>query len=262
MTGNRFAEVFEATTQAWGGWVVGPTVLGPEEFAKAGYDYVGFDVQHGYLGDADVAQILLRLEHLPIATAVRLPGTDAAPIGRVLDAGADAVVIAMVETAEQAAEAVAATRYVPGGVRSFGPLRASIGVDPAALEARVSVFVMIETARGLAAVDDICAVEGLAGVYVGPADLAISMGFGPLDAWARPEVTEAMARVQRAATAAGLIAGIHAGTGALGNTAAQWGFRMITLASESQALRAGAAAHLAEARAARQPGDAPGGGYA
>ena len=59
-----------------------------------------------------------------------------APIGRVLDAGADAVIIAMIESAEQAAAAVAATRYAPGGVRSFGPLRATLGNEIAALEAR------------------------------------------------------------------------------------------------------------------------------
>jgi 4-hydroxy-2-oxoheptanedioate aldolase len=109
-------------------------------------DYVGFDVQHGYLDDADVALLLRRLEHVPIATAVRLPSTDPAPIGRVLDAGSDAVIIAMIESADQAAAAVAATRYAPVGVCSFGPLRASLGHDPAALEGRVSVFAMIETA--------------------------------------------------------------------------------------------------------------------
>ena len=125
-------QALAAKEQVWGGWVVGPTIIGPEEFAKAGYDYVGFDVQHGYLDDADVALLLRRLEHVPIATAVRLPSADPAPIGRVLDAGADAVIIAMVESAEQAAAAVAATRYAPAGVRSFGPLRASLGLDPAA----------------------------------------------------------------------------------------------------------------------------------
>ena len=149
MTPSRLQEALAAKEQVWGGWVVGPTIIGPEEFANAGYDYVGFDVQHGYLDDADVALLLRRLEHVPVATAVRLPSADPAPIGRVLDAGADAVIIAMVESAEQAAAAVAATRYAPAGVRSFGPLRASLGLDPAALEARVSVFAMIETAQGL-----------------------------------------------------------------------------------------------------------------
>jgi len=244
---TRLQGALAAKDHIWGGWVVGPTILGPEEFAQAGYDYVGFDVQHGYLDDADVALLLRRLEHVPIATAVRLPSADPAPIGRVLDAGADAVIIAMVESAEQAAAAVAATRYAPAGVRSFGPLRASLGVDTAQLEAAADVHVMIETARGLAALDEICAVPGLSGVYVGPADLAISMGHRPADIWTHPDVGAAMAEIQATAAAAGLVTGIHAGTGTHGKAMAQLGFRMITLASESQALRRGAAAHLSEA---------------
>jgi len=248
MTASRLQETVAAKEQLWGGWVVGPTIIGPEEFASAGYDYVGFDVQHGYLDDADVALLLRRLEHVPIATAVRLPSTDPAAIGRVLDAGADAVVIAMIESAEQAAAAVAATRYPPAGVRSFGPLRASLGLDPAAIEARAAVFAMVETAQGLSALDEICAVPGLSGVYVGPADLAISMGYGPAEAWTNPAVRNAMARIGATASAAGLVAGVHAGTGQRGKAMAQLGFRMITLASESQALRRGAAEHLKEAQ--------------
>jgi 2-keto-3-deoxy-L-rhamnonate aldolase RhmA len=246
---TRLQDALAAKARIWGGWVVGPTIIGPEEFANAGYDYVGFDVQHGYLDDADVALLLRRLEHVPIGTVVRLPTVDSAPIGRVLDAGADAVIIAMVETAEQAAAAVAATRYAPAGVRSFGPLRASLGHDAATLEAGAGVYVMIETARALAALDEICAVPGLTGVYVGPADLAISMGYRVADAWTHPDVLAAMTEIERAATAAGLVSGIHAGAGKTGKAVADRGFRMITLASESQALRRGAAEHLAEAAA-------------
>ncbi len=245
---SRLQDALADTQPIFGGWVVGPTVIGPEAFAQAGYDYVGFDVQHGYLDDADVALLLNRLEHVPIATAVRLPSTAPAPIGRVLDAGADAVIVAMIETAEQAAEAVAATRFAPRGVRSFGPLRASLGHDVGALESRVSVYAMVETARGLAAVDDICAVPGLSGVYVGPADLAISMELGPSDAWTDPAVLDAIAHIQSTATAAGLVTGVHAGDGTKGRKAVEMGFRMITLASESQALRRGAALHLEDAK--------------
>ncbi len=247
MTG-RLQEALAAKPRVWGGWVIGPTIIGPEEFARAGYDYVGFDVQHGYLDDADVALLLRRLEHVPIATAVRLPSADAAPIGRVLDAGADAVIIAMVESAETAAAAVAATRYAPAGVRSFGPLRADIGLEPAEHEARVAVFAMIETARGLSALDEICAVDGLSGVYVGPADLAISLGENPITALDTPAVVEAVVRIHSAASGAGLVPGIHANAGRPGKAMAELGFRMITLASESQALRRGAAAHLEEAQ--------------
>ncbi|MHC9297235.1 HpcH/HpaI aldolase family protein [Mycobacterium sp. LTG2003] len=260
MSVSRLQEALAVNTTIWGGWIVGPTVIGPEEFAQARYHYVGFDVQHGYLDDADVALLLRRIEHVPIATAVRLASPDPAPIGRVLDAGADAVIVAMVESAEQAAAAVAATRYAPGGIRSFGPLRASLGHDTAALEARASVFAMIETAQGLSEVDRICAVPGLSGVYVGPADLAISMGYQPADAWTHPDVRAAMTTIRDAAAAAGIVGGIHAGAGKLGKDMADLGYRMITLASESQALRRGAAQHLDEATG-RTPDESTQGGY-
>lgn len=231
----------------WGGWITAPTLLGPEEFCGAGYDYVGFDAQHGYLDDADIARMLRRLEHVPIGTVVRLPDADAAPIGRVLDAGADAVVIAMVESADQAAAAVAATRYQPAGIRSFGPLRASLGRDTAALESRVSVFAMIETAAALSGLDEICAVDGLTGLYAGPADLALSLGVDVVGAANNPVVRDAIVRIHRAAAAAGLVTGIHAGDGKTGRAMAELGLQMITLTAESHALRRGAAEYLREA---------------
>jgi 4-hydroxy-2-oxoheptanedioate aldolase len=165
----------------------------------------------------------------------------------VLDAGADAVLIAMIESADQAAAAVAATRYAPAGIRSFGPLRTSMGFDSAALESRVSVFAMIETAAALSGLSEICAVDGLAGIYVGPADLAISMGVDAVGATKNPEVLNAIVRIHRTATGAGLVTGIHASEGKTGRAMAQLGFRMITLAAESQALRRGAVEHLREA---------------
>jgi 4-hydroxy-2-oxoheptanedioate aldolase len=249
MSESSLQRALTGETPIWGGWITGPTLIGPEEFARVGYDYVGFDAQHGYLDDADVAGILRRMEHVPIATAVRLPNADAAPIGRVLDAGADAVIIAMIESADEAAAAVAATRYPPAGVRSFGPLRASLGYGSAALESRVSVFAMIETAAALENLHEICAVDGLAGIYVGPADLALSLGVDAVGALRHPEVLEAIGRIQRAAAEAGLVAGIHASEGKAGRAMAELGFRMITLAAESQALRRGAAEHLREATA-------------
>ncbi|OBK64003.1 aldolase [Mycobacterium colombiense] len=244
---SNLQQALSRKTPIFGGWVTGPTALGPEEFARAGYDYVGFDAQHGYLDDADIARILRRTEHVPVGTVVRLPNADSAPIGRVLDAGADAVVIAMIESADQAAAAVAATRYPPRGVRSFGPLRASLGHDPAAHESRVGVFAMIETAAALAGIHEICAVDGLTGIYVGPADLAISLGAGVVGATRHPDVLDAIVRIHRAASDAGLLTGIHAGDGKTGHAMAQLGFGMITLAAEAQALRRGAAEHLREA---------------
>ena len=261
MTQSRFHEALARRAPIWGGWITGPTFIGPEEFARAGYDYVGIDIQHGYLDDAAAARMLRRLEHVPIATAVRLPSAAPAPIGRVADAGADAVIIAMIDSADQASEAVAATRYPPSGIRSFGPLRASLGHDTSALQSRVSVFAMIETTRALKSLSEICAVEGLSGVYVGPADLAISLGTDVARAWGDPAVLEAIQRIHRTASDAGLVTGIHAGDGKTGNLMSQMGYRMVTLASESQALRRGAAEHLAEAAGTGQTRPAAAGGY-
>ena len=101
---------------------------------------------------------------------------------------------------------------------------------------------------------------GLDGLYVRPADLAISLGYGPVQAFTEPTVVDAMSRVQASADAAGLIAGIHAGDGRIGNRMAQNGFRMTTLVSESQALRRGAMEHLREATGDRSSPTA-GGGY-
>ncbi|HTY27464.1 MAG TPA: aldolase, partial [Mycobacterium sp.] len=77
MTHSRLQQAVADKPQVWGGWITAPTFNGPEEFARAGYDYVGFDIQHGYLCDADVAHILRRIEHVPIATAVRVPSAAA-----------------------------------------------------------------------------------------------------------------------------------------------------------------------------------------
>ena len=147
-------------------------------------------------------------------------------------------------------------------MRSFGPLRASLGYDTAALESRVSVFAMIETAAALADVNEVCAVPGLAGIYVGPADLAISMGVEVTKATSHPAVRDAITDTWGAASSAGLVPGIHAGDGKVGHAMAQLGFRMITLASESQALLRGAAAGLREATAQdAATGSSPAGGY-
>ena len=171
----------EASRSSVAGWSV-LTIIGPEVFAKTGYDYVGFDCQHGYLDDADVAWMLHRLEHVPIATAVRLPSA----ASRAHRPGARCRSRRDHRRHDRVRRAGRR-----GGRRDAiraGACAASVRCEPAwddvaALESRVSVYAMVETATGLRAIDEICAVPGLAGIYVGPADLAISMGHGLADAW-------------------------------------------------------------------------------
>ena len=109
---------------------------------------------------------------------MRVGANDAAPIGRALDAGAAGVIVPLVNTAEEAARAVAASRYPPAGIRSYGPGRSLAGVGPLATEINdaVTVLAMIETAEGLANVEAIAATPGLDGLYIGPSDLTIGLG--------------------------------------------------------------------------------------
>jgi 4-hydroxy-2-oxoheptanedioate aldolase len=159
----------------------------------------------------------------------------------------------LVDTADQAAAAVAACRYPPDGVRSFGPINASLGLDTAALEARVRCFVMVESAQAIDNLDAICATPGLGGVYVGPGDLSISMGASWLARPRPPEVMAAIGRVPPACRAAGIVPGMHAGSGALAAELAALGFRLVTLMSDAGLLGSGAARDLAAAREASAP---------
>src|SRR5262249_31906176 len=145
-----------------------------------------------------------------------------AAIGRVLDAGADGVIVPMVSTAAEARAAVAACRYPPAGVRSFGPMRADLGLEMAQIEGRACCFVMIETAEGLANVEQICAVPGLAGVYIGPADLSIGLGLNPMLAFSTDQLQAPVEAIRSACAGNGLVMGAHSLNGA---DAARWAGR-------------------------------------
>src|SRR5690606_38044485 len=149
--------------------------------------YVCVDMQHGAVDYSDAVGMLQAIHAQGATPIARVPSNDLATIGKVLDAGALGVVVPLVNTAEEAAAAVAACRYPPNGGRSFGPVRASTVIgsrDPRDLE-QIVVAVMVETREGLDNVDEIAATPGLDAIYVGPADLALALDLPP--AYERPE---------------------------------------------------------------------------
>jgi 4-hydroxy-2-oxoheptanedioate aldolase len=221
---------------AFGGWVTinAEAVVGAIE--RAGYDFVGFDCQHGAINETDAAVMIRRLGGASAATIVRVSENSMTLIGRVLDAGADAIIVPLVNNAEEAARAVAACRYPPRGARSFGPSRPGLPLIPADLEARASCFVMIETAAGIANVDAICAVPGVAGVVIGPADLSISMGLDPHAAFSSDQIHGAVELVRAACERNQIVLGIFSISGA---DAARWakrGCRLIVVGGDLAAL--------------------------
>jgi 4-hydroxy-2-oxoheptanedioate aldolase len=171
------------------------------------FDLVWVDLEHGALGRHEVQEMVLGAQAVGTAALVRLPADDHGAIGAVLDAGADGVVLAAVDSAMVAAAGVAATVLPPLGERGYGPRRAGLRGRSAPRPAwQPSVWVQIETAAGVAAAREIAAIDGVDALVVGTADLSFALGV-PLD-FAAPELTSAVSLVRDAATAAGRAFGV------------------------------------------------------
>jgi 4-hydroxy-2-oxoheptanedioate aldolase len=123
-----------------------------------------------------------------------------------------------------------------------------IGAAPEEVNEAVACLVMIETAAGVRAAEEICRTPGVDGVYTGPADLAISLGLRPRLAPVPGPHAEAMGRVLSACNANGIVAGVHAATGEQAGEYVERGYRMVTVSSDLAMLRSYARAQLRKAR--------------
>jgi 4-hydroxy-2-oxoheptanedioate aldolase len=172
---------------------------------------------------------------------VRVAANDPWVIGNALDLGAQGVIVPMVEDDSQAARAVAACRYAPDGVRSFGALRGAGGPSPLCL-------VMIETRTGLEHAEAIARTPGLDGIYIGPSDLALTLVLEPTIRLQHPEVLEAIGRVRAACDAAGILCGLHCLAAEDVAERTGDGFAMLTAGGDLLHLHGALAGALATAR--------------
>jgi len=247
VTGLR--DCWTAGRTAFGGWCGIGSPFAAEILGSCGFDYVCVDMQHG-LVDFDRGWVLVQaLRGTGVTPVVRVPFNHTPWPGKALDAGAEVIIVPMVNSRAEAEAAAAACRYAPEGVRSYGPVRAGlvIGTDPPAVNRAISCFVMIETVRAVEAADEICSTPGVDGVYIGPADLAVSMS-GTTAAMGSDAHRDAIDEVKRACERHGIVPGIHTSGGAEARTLAELGFKMCTLATDAALLRAKASAELAQAR--------------
>lgn len=246
--GLRGVNAFDAGTNRirFSGWVTAASGWSIEAYASAGFDYVTIDCQHGLLDETGAAEILCRL---PANSAmVRVSANRAELIGKVLDAGAAGVIIPTVEDAEQAAAAVAACHYPPDGIRSFALLRDDLGSTPSEISSGAACFPMVETARGLANVEEICAVPGVSGIYVGPADLSISLGLPLPEAFSTDRLRGQFGRIRSACERHGLSLGAHALDPAGALRWAGYGCTYISVGSDVALLNQAAHGLIAELR--------------
>ncbi len=246
---NALKEKWARGEAAVGGWCTIGSSFSAEIMGRAGFDFVCVDNQHGlndYLTTVPMLQAIDLGGSTPI---VRVPWNEPGIIGKMLDAGAMGVVVPMVNSVAEAAAAVRASRYAPAGARSFGPARAAIraeGYYDGANEA-VACVPMIETVQAVAALDDILEVPGIDAVYVGPADLSVTMGLPPGNNDDDPGFVDALRTVVSACERHGVVPGIHA-TPALVRKRLDMGFRMVVATSDVVAMRAGLAEAFAGVR--------------
>jgi 4-hydroxy-2-oxoheptanedioate aldolase len=229
-------------------WASVPNSYTAEILGRSGAGYVCVDMQHGLIGyDAawPMIQGVLVGGGNPIA---RVPWNEPGIIGKMLDAGAGGIIVPMVNSVAEAEAAVAACRYPPRGARSFGPIAVAPRNDGyyASSNDNVSAIPMVETVQALAAVDDIVAVPGVDAIYVGPADLSISLGLPPGNNDDVPEFVEALETIVAACNNAGVIAGIHS-SGTLTPRRLEMGFRMVTVVNDSGAMSVGIKAEMERA---------------
>jgi 4-hydroxy-2-oxoheptanedioate aldolase len=238
-----------------GYWVVLDSPASTERVARLGYDYVSLDAQHGLFGYSGMLAALTAIVAGDRAVGmVRVAANDATPIGRALDAGAAGVIVALINSAEDAAKAVAASRYPPVGIRSYGPMRSMLRIGPTPAEANEAVVVlaMIETPEGLDNVEAIAATPGVDGLYIGPSDLTIAVGgTSPTDPSVADAFEAALVRIRRACEDNGIAAGLHTRSGEEAAKRISEGFTLLSVAGDATHLEAVAQAHLNAARSER-----------
>jgi 4-hydroxy-2-oxoheptanedioate aldolase len=209
---NTAKALLQQGKPAVGAWMNFPSVVAAEALASIGWDWICVDTEHGAI-DLETAQNLFLAiganGTIPIA---RVPWNDVISIHRILDAGAYGIVVPMVNSAEEAERAVKAAKYPPDGMRSAGGgrWRYWAGADyPRHANDEIMVVVMIEHIDAVSRAEEILSVPGVDACFIGPNDLAWSMGCaldkGPKD----PSHIEAVAKVLEAAKKVGVPAGIH-----------------------------------------------------
>ena len=248
---NDFRARLKRHDKLLGTMVTLPSPPAAEVLASLGFDWLFIDAEHGPLETADLLGILTAVNRRA-ACLVRVPSCDAVQIAKVLDLGADGIIVPQVNTPQQAADAARFARYPPEGVRGVGLARAQgYGlkfreyVDSANRE--ISVVVQAEHATAVDNIEAIVRVPGVDAVLLGPYDLSASLGkMGQVDA---PEVVAAIAQVTEACRAAEMPLGYFGVSAAAVKPYVDRGYTLIVAGVDTTLLAGAARGLLTELRA-------------
>jgi 4-hydroxy-2-oxoheptanedioate aldolase len=257
MSSDSVRRRWAAGETAFAAWLSLESPAAAAAVASAGFDAVVVDLQHGHATFADLPALSATLETSPAVPFVRSAWNHPADLMRSLDLGFRGVICPMVGSRAEADAFVAACRYPPVGTRSYGPIHGAFGRGrdhTRAAEEATLLFAMIETAEGLANLDEIASTPGLDGLFVGPADLSLGMGLDTFADLTDPPLLAALDTVIAAALAHDLVPGIHAPSAPDAAAMARRGFRFVSCMADEELLRDAAEVALRETRGAESHG--------
>ena len=219
--------------------------------ATCGYDWLLIDTEHTPIESTQAVALLRSVEPYPVTPIVRPGWNDMVDIKRLLDGGAQTLLIPYVQTPDEARAAVAAVRYPPRGMRGVSGLsRASrfgaIKDYNIRADAEICLLLQLETVEAISHLDEICAIDEVDGVFIGPADLAASMGH--LGNSGHPEVRAKIVQTIRRLTELGMPAGFLSPDQDMARAAADAGALFIAVDLDTALLRRGAQARREEWR--------------
>jgi 4-hydroxy-2-oxoheptanedioate aldolase len=249
---NNAKQTMLAGKPAFGFSIALNSALSAEAISDTGIDFILLDRQHGSWSDDSTLGALIAMRAGAATPMARVLHNDFSLIGRLLDEGMMGIVVPMVNTAEDAKAVADACHFPPNGQRSWGWGRArAYGSDYSDwIDEQLFVAVQIETSQAVENAEAILATPGVDGCWVGPSDLALSLGFHPSKMDERDEHANALQKVLKACENTGKISGIAGRSVADAVKRAELGFQFITAGSDLGFVVAGADAALKTLRSA------------
>ena len=239
---NTIKEKLNSGGTAFGIFQSMASVAVSEILANRPFDWILVDMEHGMMGIETAGNLFAAIDREGRTPLVRVAGNDQATIKRALDAGAMGVMIPLINSREEAVRAVSYCKYSPKGVRGLGPGRASLyGVKlaeySATADSEIIVMLQAEHKDAVEHIDEIASVPDIDILFVGPYDLACSMGHASQPG--HPEVEMAISKVLAAAQGANVVPGIFCMNAEAAKKRASQGFRFIAIGLDSIYLDSG-----------------------
>jgi 2-keto-3-deoxy-L-rhamnonate aldolase RhmA len=237
---NKLKWILKERKKTVGAWLQAASPITAEIFGKAGFDFVMVDMEHG---PGDVLTLISQLQAVSkfdVTPLARAPWNDPVAIKKILDAGLYGVLVPYVSTREEAEAAVKACKYPLEGIRGVAPSPRAGGYGMNGnnylenANEQIIVMTAMETPEAVANIDEIVKVNGLDGIFIGPMDLATSMGhFGNPK---HPEVQEAIAKIEKAVLASDKFLGTVAGNFEVAQSLYEKGYSYVVVMSDTTSL--------------------------